>query len=389
MVNSIEIKKLTYSNENGIHRISAEIDGELLWFESSDVALFPSSEGFAGIFLIHALKRKSNLIIDATLDKIWLSNISELIKIFGKWWGYPTISIVSSGGNVHKTKKDKATALCFTGGVDSFHTLLRSKYSIDYLVFVHGYDIALKDVEHVNLFRKSFYAIAEETRIKPLIIKTNLREHFIFSEVSWSKTHGGALAATGHFISNVDCLLISSSLPTFFDPPWGSHHKTDPLFSSENLKVVHEGASLSRSQKLREIVDEPLVRSHLRVCWQNRKSKLNCCECEKCIRNMIILVQCGKLNNFITFNQRSDLVNLCDKLPYFSDPDLIYSYKSFLRAGLEPQLARSVKDLLERSQKRIYEERIISYPVIGNQIKFLWLSIPSKIRKKIKQFFNL
>ncbi len=381
---SIEIKQLAYVYRGGAHRVSAEVNGVLLWFESSDVLLCPHPEGFASAFLVPALAGNIGLTIEGALCPVWLSNVYALMKIFGKWWGYKKILIKHLGGKVESEEKRTKTALCFTGGADSFYTLLRCQRSIDYLIFIDGYDIALKDADRLDLFHKSFKVIARETNTKAVVIKTNLREHPVFSSVSWERSHGTALAAIGHLISDVGCLLVSSSHPYAFPAPWGSHWKTDYLLSSGKLEIIHEGASLWRTQKLQKIADEPLVQKYLRVCWEHKNSKINCCQCEKCLRTMLVLIQCGKLDHFSVFADRGKIVELIDQLPYVKK-NLFPVYQAFCRDGLPSEIKISIRSLLNRSRR----EDLVSNPFLRHFFKWMWRPLPRAVRQKIKNVLRL
>jgi len=359
-------------------------EGSPLWFESSDTLLRPAPEAFASALLVPALQQNADLMVDAPLDKMWLSNAHALMTVLGKWWGYRAITISGTGGNTGSAEQGTATALCFSGGVDSFFNLLRGQYRVDYLVFAHGYDIRLRDTNRVDWFRPSLRSISEATGTTLAVIRTNLREHPVFSGVSWEHAHGGALAALGHVMAGTRRLVISASYPYELNRPWGSHWTTDPLWSSEQLEIVHEGASFWRSDKLRRIADEPLVREYLRVCWENRTSSLNCCRCEKCLRTMLVLAQCGKLAVFSAFQDKTNVAGYLDELRPISS-DLMRVYRSLVGKGLDAELSRSVRSLLRRSRATAATPR----SGIGKVMAGLRRCVPAPIRRKIKTVLRL
>lgn len=350
----VRIENLNTMSEGTICRASADVEGEPVWFESSDMALRTAPEAFASAFLIPSLAMKADLAIDAPLSPAWLQNTRLLTDIVKKWWGYtPTHSDSHTGKDETLRNGTRASGLLFSGGVDSFYTLLRSRKRIDNLFFIHGYDIRINDQDRMTSFLPSLQAVAGGTGKRLVVIKTNLRSHPLFSSVPWDRTHGGALAAIGHFSTDfIGRFMISSSYPYFFDRPWGSHWKTDPLWSSELLDVLHVGAGLWRSDKLRAIADEPLVRKHLRVCHEHRNSRLNCCLCEKCLRTMLVLAQQGKLEFFLTFTEQRGLSESIGRLEYVGE-SLIPVYEDILQRGLEKKLGKAVRCLLARSREKI------------------------------------
>jgi hypothetical protein len=379
MSQTINVTRLSRTSEDGLCRVEAQVEGSPLWFESSDTLLRLAPEAFASALLVPALHQNSDLAIDAPLDSMWLSNAQMLMSAFEKWWGYRPITVTGTEGNTGSAEQGTATALCFSGGVDSFFNLLRGQYPVDCIVFAHGYDIPLRDTDRVDSFRPSLQSISEATGTTLAVIRTNLREHPVFSDVRWQHAHGGALAALGHVMAGIRRLLLSASYPYEMNRPWGSHWTTDPLWSSQQLEVVHEGASFWRGDKLRRIADEPLVRNHLRVCWEGRTSSLNCCRCEKCLRTMLILAQCGKLDAFAAFPDKTNLAQYLDELEAIST-DLMHVYRSLLRHGLDPELSRAVRSLLKRSRAAAAPQPSGIQRVIAG----LRRCVPAPIRRKIK-----
>ena len=51
-----------------------------------------------------------------------------------------------------------------------------------------------------------------------------------------------------------------------------------------------------------QIGKSQIALDNLRVCWENRESRFNCCKCEKCLRTMLNLHTAGVLDKCGTFN---------------------------------------------------------------------------------------
>lgn len=77
---------------------------------------------------------------------------------------------------------------------------------------------------------------------------------------------------------------------------WGSTPLMDPLFSGSSLRIEHDGARLSRLEKVRLLAPWPEAINSVRVCFVNRPGELNCGRCEKCIRTKVELAAVGKLD---------------------------------------------------------------------------------------------
>lgn len=345
------------TSDHGVHRVCARVGDLPVWFESADSALVPAPEAFAGAFLIPALARSARLEMEAAVCPQWHSHLPQILQIVHDWWGYPPI-LPQLRTETAVPSPGRATGLCFSGGVDSFYSLLRSETPIHHLVYIHGFDIALDDTARMVAFEPGLRRVAAETGTKLTLIRTNLRQFPEFTGPRWEHTHGGALAAVGHLMRGcLDRYLISASYPYKDSHPWGSHFALDPLWSSRSLEIVHFGATHYRSEKLQALADEPLVQAHLRVCWENRTAALNCSRCEKCVRTQLALASWGKLEAFTVFDRQVALAEAVDALPRISNPNLIVVYEAFLTDELQPEVARALRRLLARSRRAVRLDR--------------------------------
>lgn len=280
-----DIGPIEASRHGDTYRVSALVCGQPVWFESADTPLRPSPEAFGCNFLIPALHARCRLRFHDRLSRRWQENVGKLLGIFHEWWDYPATMAIESGGPALLPDQQPDGAQCFSGGADSFHTLLRGKHVTRYLVFVHGFDISYRDRYRMRKYRPAFEAICRATGKIPIVIRTNLRKHPFFAQVSWENSHGAALAAMGHLLSDIAGRLVIASSYPYNDPhPCGSRWDTDPLWAAENLEIVHGDATLYRLDKLKTMDEEPLVQQHLRVCYENQTTHGNCSRCDKCVR---------------------------------------------------------------------------------------------------------
>ncbi|MGH9766701.1 MAG: hypothetical protein ACREAB_04635, partial [Blastocatellia bacterium] len=288
------------------------------------------------------------------------------------------------------------TALCFSGGVDSFHTLLSSGHTIHYLVFVIGFDVAMDDRVRFEAFEQSLRAVAAAVGARPIVVRTNLREHPAFAPVSWERTHGGALAAVGHLLSGAaGQLIISASQTHGQTTPWGSHWRTDRFWSSEKLQIVTVGGELHRYDKLREFAGEPLARDHLRVCWENRAPSGNCSRCEKCVRTRLVLADCGELDKYSVFDGADSLPEDVNALPHSNGIKLTY-WALLKSSRLDRRMKRAIRRLVARDEKfirqrRRLEERSKRLRRVSQWLEQnpLWQKMPWRLRSWINSQIRL
>jgi hypothetical protein len=340
-------------------RIEAEVDGIPVWVECDDVRLTDHPEAWATAFCLPAARADHGLQLDQPIHPAWEATARQNVAVTAGWWGgtaQPTWVAPKprlSRWLHRRARPASGTGLCFTGGVDSFFSLLGHDQRPTCLVFVVGFDVPVDDHERAARVVALLREVAKEQRTPALIVRTDLREHPRFASISWEHTHGAALAAIGHLLSaTISTLVIPPSYGADRLVPWGSHPELDERWSVPGrLEVVHGDASGHRLDRVLAIADDPLVQRHLRVCWQNVGSHLNCGSCEKCVRTMAMLAAAGTLDACSTFPPRAELparLEAMDALP----PGAIPMWNDLLDVGLRPHEQAAVAALIERSSGR-------------------------------------
>jgi hypothetical protein len=352
----LRIENIRHTIQKESNWICADVNGVEVWYESEDVELHAAPEVFASAFLIPAMTNGLPLHVEGALSKGWKLNAQKLMELFHGWWGYSRIEIQAEDAEPH-TVCDGRTALFFTGGVDSFYSLLRGGIHVDDLVYVHGFDLSLDETSRFADVRRHLETVASAVDKRLLTLKTNLRKHPLIQQAGWKYVHGGALASAAYSLLGISTVVISSSYTRMASRPWGSHWQADPLWSNERLEVLHFGDQVYRSDKLLAIVDEPLVQQHLRVCWKNKNEDLNCCQCEKCVRTMLLLQTCGKLDSYKGFSSRDQLPQMIRRV-HGMMAGLLPVYEDFLVRGLPLDTAKAVRALLRRSRFRLFRKSV-------------------------------
>ncbi|MEO5988582.1 MAG: hypothetical protein ABIU54_14615 [Candidatus Eisenbacteria bacterium] len=345
------ITGLRRESSHGLGRMVADVAGAPIWYESPDAELELSPEAFASVMLLPALHQRACVELDTPLDSHWLAGTSKLPAIFANWWGYPdTYPFKHPGPSRASQDRAVGSGACFTGGLDSFHTLFINGDRFDHMMFVQGFDIPLADRIRMESFEKSFRLVAATMGKRALLLRTNLREHPLFTSVNWERTHGAALASGGMVLTpRIHSLLIPSSYRTTLLRPWGSHPATDPLWSTSRMSILHDDTANGREQKLRLIVDEPLVWKHLRVCWRNLSPTGNCSMCHKCVRAMVAIAAYGRAEDFTVFNWTASLTTRLDALSPVPE-SLVAPWRNLLELDVAPDVRMALQRLLARSE---------------------------------------
>jgi hypothetical protein len=186
----------------------------------------------------------------------------------------------------------EGVSLLFSCGVDSFYSLIQHCEEIDNLVIIQGFDFPLAEVETFALVEAHAREVAEIFSKKLILVRTNLHWERPRIPCHWRMYGGAALAAVAHALTPIHKkIYIASSSSYAYLQPQGTHPLLDPLWSTEELEIVHDGGE-SRIEKLRAIVLHPEALARLDVCWEF-SNKGNCCMCEKCLRTMLGLRALG------------------------------------------------------------------------------------------------
>jgi hypothetical protein len=340
-------------------RILADVDNTTVWFERDDPDIPHCPEIFACAFVYPAMIAGRDLAFDEPLDAEWLDNIPRVIDKFRKWWRLSDIRVLAERADPVSLPQREKTGQVFTGGVDSFHTLLRGPDKIDHLVYVHGMDVDIEDTERGERMREALKDISQTLGIDYSFIGTNIYHHPLLLNKNLIRQLGGSLSAAGHAVHDkIGKLIINSSTVLSFDVPYGTHWDTDPYWSSSKIEIVHGVTHLWRKDKLVEIIDEPLAQKHLHVCWGRMRPGFNCGICEKCLRTMIMINQHGKLDKFETFDPDIDIVTELDNSPPLWLTRL-KTYSFYIENEKDENIRRAMQRLVRRTRSPVNLARLV------------------------------
>jgi hypothetical protein len=342
-------------NDNGI--IKNEVE---LWFKF-DKSVSPPKDDDCDAYLLamimDAMKENENIEVKGSVSRQLLSNLVEYQAIWNKWLPNIYNKIDIRVNNIRDDIAKVPGAICaFSGGVDATFSVWRhsqSNYSyrsqkINLCTMVHGFDIPLGDERAFNNARNRAQKTLSDIGISLKSIKTNYR---VISKTKWEHSFSCALAATlSNFKKMAGTCIIGSSEP--YDSlviPWGSSPITDHLLGSNEFVVIHDGASHSRTEKVKEITEWKAGTDNLRVCWQGDLKDRNCGWCEKCVRTKMnyLAVQapvpiCFPNSNIITDIKNTKLKNDAVKAEWRQ----IYEYAT--NNGIEEPWVKAMSAIINK-----------------------------------------
>jgi hypothetical protein len=208
-------------------------------------------------------------------------------------------------------------ATAFSGGIDSFFTLWSHlpenqsilPFVVTHGLFVYGLDPHLEDEENYRIVYAEYTKLFDAFGLELVSVQTNA---YLLAQfrINWIYFFGQPLIGAAQ--------MMSPFLRRFYVPSGFSYHDKvlqgsspliDHLLSTEQLDVVHHGASTSRIDKLKTLANWPATYHRLRVCT-NKKGLhgfQNCSSCDKCYRTIVTLSLLEALPNYNNFNPKVSL----------------------------------------------------------------------------------
>jgi hypothetical protein len=305
-------------------RVSARVEWEDvprppvdLFFETEaafDHDLADDANAFLVACILPAMRHgEERIALDGPVCPRLCEGLSTAVKLLRSWFGPPRREVRIEPARGFRSPLPVCparSALFFTGGVDSLHLLMRNR--IDY---PHDHSESFQDALAVFGFfsperldpgsplagftaaHAVFSEVAEDAGIRLIPIVTNVTLLDPDLDFLAEEFLSAALCSTAHLFSgSLSSISLASGRNVRLLIPRGTHPLLDPCFSTGALDVRHIGIGFSRLDRLREICQWDVAIRNLFVCLQAPPPpRLNCGECEKCVRTMTALAALGRL----------------------------------------------------------------------------------------------
>jgi len=260
-------------------------------FIESDVPLTDTPQWSVPLRLVKAVAEgeAANL---GSVSPLLASNLETIRDIYAAWIDGGHKILLNFEVYSEAAAAARGVSLFFSGGVDSFYSLIKHQDEVENLVLIHGFDVPLADTKTFELAETQAREAAHIFGKRLIVVRTNLHWEQPGVPGGWAMYHGATLAAIAHALAPNHGKVFVASTSSYADlHPWGSHPLLDPLWSTETVKIVHDGGE-TRMNKLRIVIQYPEALARLRVCWENL-GNYNCGLCGKCIRTMLGLRALG------------------------------------------------------------------------------------------------
>ncbi len=312
--------------------------------------------------LLPAMRTGQDLTIDAPVSPELQRGAEQIQTVFRTWdralrlrdpW-YQRIEVrtapAGSAAPAAGRPTGRGTASFFTGGVDSFHTVIANRDQLDALIYVYGFDVPLDDRPLRAEVGARLQAAAADLGLPLIEIESDLQAFGDRNGVGWNDYHGAALATVALLLAPQFSRVLVPATHTYAHlEGLGSHPLLDPLWSSDDVAIIHDGADATRVDKIRRIATAPAARNHLRVCWENRGGAYNCGQCEKCIRTGVAIRIAGVEGQFPAMPAPS-LRAVATARPTSRGSAWVDLHDELVRLDANPRLRRAIEAALLRHQ---------------------------------------
>lgn len=250
------------------------------------------------------------------VDAVFAGQVDAIAAVIREM--YPTLGnhpFALEGEIVHGRveKAGNGAALLYSGGIDSFTSLIRRRDDVECLVSIWGADVELEDIGLWELVQRVVAAAPARPGTRRMAVRTNFRSGLDdlrlnrdfdgnFAGTNWwaAIQHGLSLITICAPITSalgLSRVLVASSFPADIPAPWGSTPRLDNLIRWTGGAGEHDSADLTRQQKVKQVV-VPFLAEHptpLAVCYQVGRggANANCGECEKCMRTASGILAAG------------------------------------------------------------------------------------------------
>ena len=322
--------------------------------------------------------REKRIALDADICPELRENLITAMSWVRHWYysmDYNLVNIEAGTKiDLQSPRTPERTGMFFSGGIDSYGTLCANR-----LNYPEGHPGSIKDglllygqnIESDNRpesFVKAFTelsAVARESGVELIPVYSNVRlldENRKLFEINQS----GILAAVAHAFSRrltTVCIAATDSIPGLRQMnksvciPLGTHPLLDPCYSSSDLRIRHDGITLSRFDKTKIIAGVDAALRNIKVCGPNWPGS-NCGRCEKCIRTMLELLAAGALEKTDAFPLDDVSAELVSKV-HIKKPDFDYTVEGdylelipTLREKGRHDLVDAIENVVKRAQYR-------------------------------------
>ncbi|NDP41120.1 MAG: hypothetical protein GZ089_00120 [Aromatoleum sp.] len=313
------VKNLRREQLGGNVRLSADIVHEtvpapfaVIYYEVEERHADLLTDSYAP-FLIAALvpavfHGEARIVVEGDVAPLLVAGLRCVMGWHHHWYGKRHAPIAIEAGTRATALPRRPSAVYLSGGIDSMFTLRRNQLGFpaghacraDSAILVNGFDVRRPDA--IRIARDHVQQIADAATLELITVSSNvplLDDDYPL----WAKQFGGAaFCSVAHALApGFQRVWFSANSPIPDLTPWTLHPATDPNYSSADVEIRQEGLEFTCVEKVRLLAHWDVALRHARVCTRNPVDRLNCGQCEKCIRTQLAFLLAGRLSDASVF----------------------------------------------------------------------------------------
>jgi len=367
---------ITEDTESARVCVNACYDGHIsvFWYEVDleykDYLCYERTDSFIAALLYYCMTKGLDIVSEGDISRRLLYQLNEVFipALSNENKEFSAVKIYANT-NEEILKSEGHIGTAFSGGVDSFYTILKNReedqddMKVSCLTFFkNGFGGSSMYSEILNEKRsEKFSAIADEMGYPFLEVRTNLRYYMPFDPVVSLVTLAAALSIQKYMKYYLfSGTYKSSRFKLTFDHSPNYDMLSVQCFSTENLTFLLAWSEAKRLNKVDYISQFPEVQNYLDVCWCDLG---NCTDnyCGKCQRTLLEINALGKLKNFDNVFDVTNFKNNLDRelgvmlQQRKANMSLLYTYEYMFDNGYEfsdesKEFAKKLDNILDGSR---------------------------------------
>ncbi len=291
---------------------------ERLWYRLDEKyadTLSDNHNAFLGSLLVMAMFFKEDVHVKGNISGQLLYNLREYQRTLHFWrpdW-FSVVNVTCDTIVSGTTNFAVSGSMCsYSGGIDSSHTLWThlpkneplTDFQVTHALHIPGFDTDGESLETQKLKIDTYTKGLEAEGVALVVVWSNTRafHQFDFGEEKGYFAWGSNVAGTSLLFENLVNRFYFSADNQHDDPiALTINHTLLPLLSTDNLKVVLDGGTISKYEKISDIAQWESTYDKLMVCYKSPDGLHNCDTCVKCIRTTAVLETLGVLDRYTTF----------------------------------------------------------------------------------------
>jgi hypothetical protein len=344
----MKLLNLSDSREGNTRTISMDLEWEesgrpaqTLYFSADGTTaelLHASPDAFAVACLpMVAWVGEKRMQVEGTLCTRYRAGLNSLNQVYSGWFkNVSRVALEPTAGFVPTTPPaQRRVASMLSGGVDGLASLRQNRldYPLDHpesiracisLFGVNTYDHdengpVAERLRAFSALQERLQGLAEAEQFELLAIRTNVRtigvDYSAWASVGFG---GGHIAVAQLFQGTFDKILYASDGEGPNPHPGPIHPLVTPWFSSNAVVIQSDQDELLRSDKVALLADWDQGRQLMQPCHYvhiPKNGQINCGQCEKCIRTMLLLLGLGRLDEVSAFDDKNVTPSNIRKIP--------------------------------------------------------------------------